>query len=465
MRTSTLRPAACLWLAGVFLAVEAVYHAHGVRFDATPLDSFWQFLDPLLLRVDLMRSVWYLHGQPPAFNLLLGLVLKLGGSRWESVFHVLYGACGFGLYVGLVLLLQRLGVRLAGAATAATLFLVSPSFVLYEHWLFYTFPVATLLVMAALALAWFRDRPSPVRALLFHSLVLAMCGIQSTYQLPYFILIAAALIALHPRHRRAVVYGAALPFVLLCGLYIKNTAVFGVPSTSSWMGMSLAKMTVWYLPADTLQRLVTSRAISPISLIEPFSAPGAYPPEYFAAVGFEDVPAIGARWKSTGRENMNHIGYLRVSQQYLRDSLAVLRRHPRALAQASRDAWWIYSWSSSEYRFLNRNATHIAAWTRMVDRVVYGRRGESARYLGLLIGLTAAVAFGLASLVSRAGASSERLLLAFLVFNILWVAVVGNTFEMGENNRFRFTTDALSLAILGLMGQRAYDAFRARKAR
>jgi hypothetical protein len=464
-RPSALSPATYIGLVGAFLAVEVIYHACGIHFDAAPLNSSWQFLDPLLLRTDLLRSVWYLHSQPPVFNLCLGIVVKLTGSHWESAFHLLYVGCGLTLYIGLVMLMQRLGVRLRLAVLAATLFLVSPSFMLYEHWLFYTFPVAMLLVMAVLALARLLNRPSPVRGLVFCSVVFLLCGIQNMYQFPYFVLSVVGIAALHPRGRRAVLCGAVLPFALLCTLYVKNTVVFGVPSTGSWAGMSLAKMTIDYLPTNTLHTLVTSGMISPLSLVEPFSPPDAYPPAYFTATGFDKVPAVSARLKSTGAPNMNHVGFVGVSRQYLRDSLAVLWRYPRTLAAASGDAWWIYSWSSSEYRFLERNRAQVAGWNRAFDRILYGHWRDSRVYLGLVIGLSLAVVFATAVLFSgeRAYAGDWRIL-ACVLFNILYVAVVGNMVEMGENNRFRFTTDALSVAILALMGQWVYDGRRSRRA-
>lgn len=450
-------------LLSAFVTVEMAYHACGVRFDAATLNGTWQFLDPMLLRTDLLRSVWYLHAQPPMFNLWLGIVLKLTGSHWERAFHLLYMGCGLSLYVGLVLLMQRLGVRLVLAVGAATLFLVSPSFVLYEHWLFYTFPAAALILMSVLALAWFVDAPSPSRGLVFCSLVFLLCGTQSTYQFPYFGVIVIGLAAVYPKGRRAVLCGAVLPFALLCTLYVKNVVVFGMPSTSSWAGMSLAKMTINYLPTSTLEALVTSGTISPVSPIEPFSHPDAYPAAYFTTAGFDGAPAVSARLKSTGGINMNHIGYTRISRQYFRDSLAVLWRYPGTLVAASGDAWWIYTWSSSENRFLEGNTARVARWNGAFDRALYGRWRDSDVYLGLVIGLPLAVAFGSAFVFSGGRVSAPaRLLLAYALFNICWLAVVGNTMEMGENNRFRFATDALSLAILTLSVQRTCDLLRVR---
>jgi hypothetical protein len=55
-----------------------------------------------------------------------------------------------------------------------------------------------------------------------------------------------------------------------------------------------------------------------------------------------------------------------------------------------------------------------------------------------------------------------RLLTALVCFNIAYVAVLGNSLELGENNRFRFETDALSLCLLGLALQHGLARVRRR---
>src|SRR5262249_12387935 len=45
--------------------------ALGIRFDARPIEYFLQYLDVPLLKNQLLRSLYYLHSQPPGFNLFL----------------------------------------------------------------------------------------------------------------------------------------------------------------------------------------------------------------------------------------------------------------------------------------------------------------------------------------------------------------------------------------------------------
>ena len=78
----------------VFALSRALYYAAGVRFDARPLDRFFQFIDPQLLRHRLLESLYYFHIQPPGFNLFAGLVLKLFPVYYASAFHAVYLFCG-----------------------------------------------------------------------------------------------------------------------------------------------------------------------------------------------------------------------------------------------------------------------------------------------------------------------------------------------------------------------------------
>jgi hypothetical protein len=49
----------------------------------------------------------------------------------------------------------------------------------------------------------------------------------------------------------------------------------------------------------------------------------------------------------------------------------------------------------------------------------------------------------------------------YLLLNVLYVALVGNALEVGENNRFRFMIDPLALALLAWSVSRFARQFRA----
>ena len=66
-----------LWLAIAFcIVVRAVLQlGYGLGFELDPW--LWQLVDPRLLRDDTLRSLYLMHAQPPLFNALLALALKL----------------------------------------------------------------------------------------------------------------------------------------------------------------------------------------------------------------------------------------------------------------------------------------------------------------------------------------------------------------------------------------------------
>jgi hypothetical protein len=72
------------------------------RFDAEALRWLPHYLDPQLLRTDLLQSVFYLHSRPPVFNLFLAGLVKLFPGHVEAAGRAVYLALGALLYVALV---------------------------------------------------------------------------------------------------------------------------------------------------------------------------------------------------------------------------------------------------------------------------------------------------------------------------------------------------------------------------
>jgi hypothetical protein len=123
-------------LAAAFAISRLVCWASGVRFDIEPLEFYWQYIDPALLRNDFWRSIFYLEQQPPAFNFFLGVALHVAPSHPQVVFQAVYLALGLALSLGLFELMDRLGVDRRIALAIALIFTLSPSTILYENLLF-----------------------------------------------------------------------------------------------------------------------------------------------------------------------------------------------------------------------------------------------------------------------------------------------------------------------------------------
>ncbi|NDF11649.1 MAG: hypothetical protein EB060_02395 [Proteobacteria bacterium] len=227
----------------LLLSVYLVSELALVTFNGSPARTHWQFLDLGLLKDDLLESLYLLHAQPPLMNLLLGLALKIGDGHHRMTLYVLQMA----LVVANGFMLSRICQRFALPRFVTWIVFLSPSFYLYSNWFFETFYTFTFMNMVLLGISEFNRRQGCIFFLaglgllssthaLFHPLLVLL------FALGTFFFIEKHLTLLYDRPYFMTVMTAALliPFLVV----IKNYTVFGVPTTSSWLGCNLSQVTV-----------------------------------------------------------------------------------------------------------------------------------------------------------------------------------------------------------------------------
>lgn len=448
----------------LFALSRAVAYGAGVRFDAKPLGHYWQFLDPELLRTELLESLLHLHSQPPLYNAVLGVTLELSpASQAEASLHALYLALGLVQMLAVYAVLVRLGIRPWRSALVAGALAVLPATVLYEHWLFYEYPAATLLVVSALAAHRLLRRPSFWTSAAFFGVVAVVVYTRSIFQLPWLLLVGALLVAVRRDLARPVVAGAVVPLLAVGGLVLKNAALFGVPSTSSWLGMNLAQVTHSQVPLAERRELVARGELSPVSFVEPFRPPAEY-------VGLVElprptgIPALDRLEKSSESPNMNHLLLVEVSRLYLRDALRMIRLRPAAYARAVLQGGKLYFRPSSD--FVPRNGDVLEPYTAIVDRTVLLRVGIGEIAWGLVLAHVLALLYGLDRtlrlLRRRLDPTPERVTIAYVWLTLSYVTAVVTFGQVAENNRIRFVLDPLVVILLAAaahdLGQRVRRA-------
>ncbi len=469
-------------LTALFGFAHLFYYLLGVRFDAAPLDWYWQYIDPALLKQELLVSVYYLHSQPPLFNLFLGAILKAFPGHYSLAFQVLYLLVGWALFVSLFWLQVRLGVGRAVALLASAFFMASPAFFLYEHWLFYTFPLAALLTAAAFLFHRLLSggRAWPAGALF--AVLFLICGTRHIFDVVYYAAVVAAAVAFVPRRiRRRVLLFAAAPGVLLLSFYLKNYALFGQYHLSSWSGMYLWQITGENLKPEERDGLEAEGKMSPAFPTLAFSDLSAYPRSYRRLTRYKNVPVLMRPKKSGGCLNLNHLAYVAISRDYLRDALHVIRRCPRAYLRGLARSWFVYFKSCSgdmggytlfESALENKR---LAVVNDLWDRLFYEKislgplwvewRGATPHatwdtaYPFLLVALPLLLFYGVRAAWKKDAAAAAglnragRLTVAFLCFHIIYVCVIANMCAYAENNRMRFVTDPFYVVLAALFVQ------------
>ena len=436
----------------------------GVRFDLRPLRFFWQIVDPVLLRTELLESVLHLHAQPPLFNLWLGVMLKLPASIAQIAMQLTFLGCGLVLAAALLELQRRLGVHRGIRVVTTVLVVASPAAVLYENHLFYTYPTATLLVVGALLLHRVASDGRWRDGVLLFLTLAAVVLVRSRFHAGWLVA-AAAIVGARPQRRRLVAV-CLLPAFLLVGIwYARSFVMFGQATTGSWLGMSLAQMTTRLVSEEDRLALATLSDETAILAVRPFSPLQVYrgivevPPP--AGVAVLDRPR-----KTNGATNFHHRAYVPISVAYLAAFRAVVSERPELYGRAIGYASALFFRSGADHDWFGDNRARLdpveTVWRRVVylqlDRVS-GRL--SARHVGwglVALWMVSLVGGGLAlrrAVVERRTADAQTL--AFALLTVVWVTFFGIVLELGENNRFRFLAEPLAVTLAAVALARRPD--------
>jgi hypothetical protein len=430
-------------LAIAFFASRFLYFDIGVRFDSTLLFSGIQFLDVNLLQHRLIESIFYLHCQPPLFNLLLGVMLKAFPGSTDTAFHVLFMGFGLILVLSMYGVSRMIGVPAFLALAITILYLASPTTVLYENLLLYTYPTASLLCLSALLLAmWVRTGRRTV-GVAFFSTLSAVILTRSVFQIPWFVAAGLIVAASGRTERRSVVGLALVPFLIVCSWQAKNYVQFGSVATSTWLGLNMTRNTVERLSPDRVTEMMRAGRVSALAAVPALSE--------FEAYGVGDpqptgIPALDQKVKerpSVG-SNYNFVGYIQVSTLRLQDALTVIAAYPAQFAENVLDAVAIWLRPAFEALRMTRNAEAL----EFLDPVLVTQGAEGVgRWLSRgLVGLCYIVAllYGAAvtvHLLRDSDISPCWPVMAFMWLTVLYAAIVVNLTEIWENNRIRFMTD------------------------
>lgn len=426
-----------LSLLALFGISRALASHLGLRFRAADWPDFWHAIEPELFETRFLESVFYLHAQPPLFNLVLGTVHVAAGPALPEWFALGYRAIGLALAVTLFCLARELGAGRWTASLAATLFALSPASLLFENYLFYTYPVALLVALVALGLARCARRGRTVDFLWCACAAGALVLTRSLFHPIWLLCVlgwAAVLAHRHGRLNRRTLALLSLPLMACLLVVLKNAWVVGHPGLSTWRGMNLARATIDRLPEDKLKALVDAGTVSSFSTVGPFQPLEAYDLKTVD----RGVPLLDRPRKKTGAINFHHAGYIRVARKLESDAFAVMAAHPLTyIAGVGRSLGRTFH-SATAYRALAPIRPRLS-WLEDPWRAWTG-----AKPTGIVPAALIAVPLTLLFLMRLAYLDrAKRHLAGFIVFNVCFVILLGACLERSENERFRFLIDPL----------------------
>ncbi len=474
------RPAAVAALGWVvaYLAVTLT----GQGFDTGYLDYGWQIVPWSVLTDDPIGSVWYLHIQPPLWNLTLGSVAKLSPFGDALTLRGLQFVIG----VLLVIVVARV-VRALGASPLTTVLLtlvvtLNPEVLHNAFEPTYELAVALLLALTVRAAQRAVAGRRGIDYVWFSCAVTATVLTRSLYHpaLVPVLLLGLGWVLRRTLTRRHVLIAAAVPTVLVGGWLLKNQVLYGDATTSSWVGMNLQRSTIPILDRDELERMHADGEISDIAMIGPFGNYGLYADSMPPCTPSHDHPSLTTEGHLDPQgviiPNFNYECFLPVYEQAGRDFWAVARAHP--------DVWLEGRVFSLRMTFTtsSRPAGSDSPVMRGLDEVyhlvrldarggvstmdwgtpLYGAFNLTVRFslaviaLYTLVALYSALAIGRRVLRRRNTTTDPVHRATYVLVGFLgaFTVAVGAIGELGEQARFRAMTDPIVLAAGALLAAR-----------
>lgn len=463
----------------VYVMSRVIYFLLGVRFDARGLPTYLQFIDTELLQHNLLQSLFYLHWQPPGYNLFLGIVLKLFPHTYVAAFHVIHIGFGAAITCCLFYLMRNFGVRTGVALAATAVFIVSPGIVLFENFIMWEYQLMFFLSISAVLLFRFFRYRNPASAIGFLSCLFWLVLLRNQYHYIYFITFFLLLLCFAKHNRRVVLITGSVLLALIMSLFLKNYLLFDKFESSTWLELGLGPLLLHQMSPEERDRLLakgrlTSMGVQLYPDKHPYGIPVSAFRPYITMPAKTSIPVLDEEFKSSGTVNYNHLAYLEAQKIYAKDIKNILRYCPRAYLRSVVIAWYAYFLPAGDFPFFNMNLPRIHRLERFSDILLCGQFKFSAdrkvlrrMYSGsskyslvlhtgvfLLIGMPLLFLFGAGYLYRGIRRHTLQLpqaaVLVFLLFNIFYTTTTANFLSSYENNRYRFPVDGFYIILFAL---------------
>jgi hypothetical protein len=434
------------------------------------LEVQWQLLDLATLGRDPLGSLWYLHTQPPLYNLLVGLV-AWSPLPLEGTLFVLFGAAFAVMGLALRSLLVRWGLAPMVASVVASVAIINPTLPSTVTVGTYDVLTAMLLVATLWAVQTYLDEPVPRRLYLLAGLLTATCLTRTMLHPAWLLAVLAAVLVARPVSRRVAAAAVLVPLLLIGGWMAKNWVVFDRPTLSSWVGFNMSRGVTGLMELDDVRAAVADGTASPLALENPWQPLERYEGLAPVCAPTHDNPLTSSATKFDVEgfviPNFNAECYLPLYDQARDDAVALIKRSPVRYLRLRVEPLLI------TFRRVDPASGVRATWMDTafqrfllpVDHDIRtdGWQSDWSRYDPVPIEVSATLVAAAVALLAGTARAGLRLVRAgwrarhdWAAQEVVWLLagltvgliIVGSSLiEFGENPRFRSTVDPLLVAL------------------
>jgi hypothetical protein len=473
--------------AAAWFAVYVLACLTGQRFNTDYLNYGWQLIPWDVLSTDPLRSVFYLHIQPPLWNLFLGTTAWMSPFSDRVTLQVLMALIGFAVAWLAAVLGRRLGLSRRVAVIVALIATLHPEVLKGAFEPTYELATAALLLAVLIAVSDLTRKENVRRSLVILASAVTVTALTRSLYHPAWALVIVIFGLWLMRRRinwKSSVLVLSIPVIFMGSWMAKNEVMFGHTTMSSWFGMNLQRAVIPVLPKDDLDEMYAKGQISEIAMIGPFGKYELYENVFEDCVPTRSHRSLAEPMRTTDQwsPNFNFECFLPLYDQAGKDAIAVIKEHPEAWLEGR--LWSlrttiavspIPSESKSEVMTGLDRVFSIARLdfggvlsTKGWGTPIYGQLEAHADFGLMLIPMYLTIGWiGLWQILQRLRRkqlSAASTIYVVGSFTVAFTVIVGAIAELGEQSRFRTMIDpivtVMFLALVIPVVQRWYRRFR-----
>lgn len=436
----------------IFTLSRLCLYALGMKFDTSTLSWYWQIIDFQLLKNNLFESILYLHSQPPLFNIFLGIIIKIFPNIYILIFHLIFLLIGLSISLLFYIFLRKLLLSPRLSFDLTLIFMLNPATFLIENQLFYDYPVIFFVLLSAVLLQNMCERLNIKNSFLFFLNISILILLRSTFHPIWYLLIFIGLLILFSKNKKTIIVSSFFPAFLILIFLVKNLVLFNEFTLSTWFGMNIYK-TLYYVKKEKKLDPPNLNNISrTLQELEPFSQIKDYPKNIISK-NKTGIPVLDNEYKSIEykgekQTNFNNINYIKISDIYMKDSISYIAKNSVTYFSSHlKRAYENYSWPiTSKSSLYDNRHKGILDYERIFNLFFYGKSYFIFYLFPLFIFLCIKFIKNLPKKLLK-----QKSVIIFMFFTIIYIFIVGNLFEIGENNRYRFSSELFFIALIGLL--------------
>lgn len=231
-----------------FLISRIIIIHLGIEPDYRIFSKMWQVLDLNLLDKHFLSSIYYLHYQPPLWNLIIGFFVKIYGTDYLIISKVIFI---FNLFISLISILIYFKICLIINLNKIQIYLIytiyiifSLSYIFYENYLHYTHLTTLFFLFFIYNYLKFVEKFNLKYEILIYFTALFLLYTWSAFSHPLFICLiffTIILIKFNSKIFRSLIIFLLFLFISIIPS-IKNKIELNFFGNSSWVGLQIIQV-------------------------------------------------------------------------------------------------------------------------------------------------------------------------------------------------------------------------------